>query len=212
MQRRQFLRWAAGAAAVTLGTRVSAADQSVSLPFANGERPFALYPQKRPLIRLTTRPPGLETPFEIFNESLITPNDAFFVRYHMANLPLTITPEDYRLHVEGKVEKPSQFTLNDLKTGFEGGELVAVNQCSGNSRGFFEPRVPGGQLGNGAMGNARWRGVPLKAVLDKAGVQAGAKEVSFQGLDGTVLPVTPRSSRASMSIMPVMAKSCSLTP
>ena len=41
--------------------------------------------------------------------------------------------------------------------------MVAVNQCSGNSRGFFEPRVAGGQLANGAMGNARWTGVPLKA-------------------------------------------------
>ena len=63
-------------------------------------------------------------------------------------------------------------------------EIVAVNQCSGNSRGFFEPRVAGGQLGNGAMGNARWKGVPLKAVLDRAGVQKDAKQVTFNGLDG----------------------------
>ncbi len=191
MQRRQFLGWTAGAAAAALGTRSNAQDQSVILPFANGERPLAAYPQKRSLIRLTTRPPGLETPFEVFNEGVITPNDAFFVRYHMANLPFTIDPEDYRLRIEGKVERPLQLTLDDLKTGFEGVELVAVNQCSGNSRAFFEPRVAGGQLGNGAMGNARWRGVPLKAVLDKAGVQAGAKEVTFQGLDNTVLPATP---------------------
>ena len=191
MQRRQFLGWTAGAAAAALGTRSNAQDQSVILPFANGERPLAAYPQKRSLIRLTTRPPGLETPFEVFNEGVITPNDAFFVRYHMANLPFTIDPEGYCLHIEGKVEKPLQLTLDDLKTGFEGVELVAVNQCSGNSRAFFEPRVAGGQLGNGAMGNARWHGVPLKAVLDKAGVQAGAKEVTFQGLDNTVLPATP---------------------
>ena len=59
-------------------------------------------------------------------------------------------------------------------------EIVAVNQCSGNSRGFFDPRVAGGQLGNGAMGNARWRGVPLKAVLDKAGVQQGAQAGHLQ--------------------------------
>lgn len=191
MQRRQFLGWAAGATAAAFGTKESVAEQSITLPFSNGERPFALYPQKRSLIRLTTRPPGLETPFEVFDEGVLTPNDAFFVRYHMANLPLTIDPEDYRLHVEGKVDKPLQLTLNELKTGFEGVELVAVNQCSGNSRAFFEPRVPGGQLGNGAMGNARWRGVPLKAILDKAGIQAGAKEVTFQGLDKTVLPATP---------------------
>ena len=68
---------------------------------------------------------------------------------------------------------------------------MAVNQCSGNSRGFFEPRVAGGQLANGAMGNAKWRGVPLKAVLDKAGVMAGAKQVTFNGLDGPAVPETP---------------------
>jgi hypothetical protein len=66
-----------------------------------------------------------------------------------------------------------------------------VNQCSGNSRGFFEPRVPGGQAGNGLMGNARWTGVPLKTVLEKAGVKAGAVEVRFDGMDGPVVPATP---------------------
>ncbi|MFG3757104.1 molybdopterin-dependent oxidoreductase, partial [Klebsiella pneumoniae] len=66
-----------------------------------------------------------------------------------------------------------------------------VNQCSGNSRGFSDPRVAGGQLANGAMGNARWRGVPLKTVLDKAGVQAGAKQVTFNGMDGPVSDKTP---------------------
>ena len=75
-------------------------------------------------------------------------------------------------------------------------EYVAVNQCSGNSRAFFTPRVAGGQLGNGAMGNAKWRGVPLKTVLDMAGVQAGAKQVRFDGLDGPVLPATPDFAKA----------------
>ncbi|MDB5636607.1 MAG: oxidase, partial [Bradyrhizobium sp.] len=75
-------------------------------------------------------------------------------------------------------------------------ELVAVNQCSGNSRGFFMPRVAGGQLGNGAMGNARWKGVLLKAVLDKAGVQAGAKQVVFGGMDGPVSDKTPDFAKA----------------
>jgi len=87
-------------------------------------------------------------------------------------------------------------SLQDLKTGFESIEFVAVHQCSGNSRGFSDPRVPGGQLGNGAMGNARWKGVPLKAVLDRAGVQAGAVQVSFKGLDGPVIPATPSFVKA----------------
>jgi hypothetical protein len=70
-------------------------------------------------------------------------------------------------------------------------EIVAVNQCSGNSRGFFNPRVAGGQLGNGAMGNARWHGVPLKTLLDMAGVQSSAKQVTFNGMDGPVMDTTP---------------------
>jgi DMSO/TMAO reductase YedYZ molybdopterin-dependent catalytic subunit len=86
--------------------------------------------------------------------------------------------------------------MADLKSAFEPVEMIAVNHCSGNGRGFFEPRVPGGQFANGAMGNARWRGVPLKAVLAKAGVQAGAVQVSLQGLDQPVVPETPAFVKA----------------
>src|SRR5262245_19508721 len=88
--RRNFLKQASafGLASV-LSDRVwrSLGEEVVTLPFDNGERPLVKYPQKRPLIRLTTRPPQLETPFAIFNEGAITPNDAFFVRYHLTNAP-----------------------------------------------------------------------------------------------------------------------------
>lgn len=167
------------------------AGESVHLPFANGERRLVRYPGKGPLIRLTSRPPQLETPFTVFDGGPITPNDAFFVRYHLADIPLTIDPEAYRIKVGGKVDQPLSLSLTDLKAAFEPIEFVAVNQCSGNSRGFFDPRVGGGQLGNGAMGNARWRGVPLRAILDKASVQAGARQVVFNGLDRPVSPDTP---------------------
>lgn len=166
------------------------------LPFANGERSLVQYPGKRPLIRLTSRPPQLETPFEVFDEGLITPNDAFFVRYHLADIPLSIDLETYRLEVRGKVDQPSSLSLSDLKTAFEPVDIVAVNQCSGNSRGFFDPRVGGGQLGNGAMGNARWRGARLKDILDRAGVQAGARQVVFNGLDRPMLAETPDFRKA----------------
>jgi DMSO/TMAO reductase YedYZ molybdopterin-dependent catalytic subunit len=85
-------------------------------------------------------------------------------------------------------------------------EIVAVTQCSGNSRGFFEPRVAGGQLGNGAMGNARWTGVPLQTVLDKAGIQQGAKQVVFGGLDGPSWRRRQTSPKRSTSITPAMAR------
>jgi len=168
------------------------AQQVVTLPFANGTRPMIQYPQKRPLIRLTTRPPQLETPFSVFNEGIITPNDAFFVRYHLAySPPQGLDPDTYQFQVNGRVERPLTISLDNLKAQFDPVEIVAVNQCSGNSRGFFEPRVAGGQAGNGLMGNARWKGAPLKAVLDKAGVKAGARQVSFNGYDGPALSTTP---------------------
>jgi DMSO/TMAO reductase YedYZ molybdopterin-dependent catalytic subunit len=153
------------------------------LPFGNGERELAKFPQKRPLILQTARPPQLETPFAVFNEGLLTPNDAFFVRYHLSSLPTDLDLASYRLRIGGHVERELSLSLDDLRRQFPVKEVVAVNQCSGNGRGLVQPRVAGGQLGNGAMGNARWRGVPLNAVLERAGVRAGAKQVSFDGLD-----------------------------
>ena len=189
--RRDLLKGAGLAAmAATLNSTRALALDAVTLPFANDERPLVKYPQKRPMIGLTSRPPQLETPFSVFNESVITPNDAFFVRYHLAGLPLDIDPETFRVEVKGKVDKQLKLSLSELKA-MPSIEIVAVNQCSGNSRGFFVPRVAGGQSGNGAMGNARWKGVPLKAVLERAGVQKDAKQVVFNGLDTAVLDKTP---------------------
>ena len=191
LDRRELMKRAGMAALATgLGSSRALALDSVTLPFDNGERPLVRYPQKRPMIGLTQRPPQLETPFSIFNDGAITPNNAFFVRYHLADVPYDIDPDKFTLEVKGKIDRPLKLSLRDIKK-LKAVELVAVNQCSGNSRGFLNPRVAGGQLGNGAMGNARWRGVPLKAVLDMAGVQQGARQVTFNGMDGPVSDKTP---------------------
>lgn len=170
MNRRQILKGTGAALLMGSGlapgmARMAFAADTVELPFANGMRNMVTYPGKRPLIGLTARPPQLETPFEVFNESIITPNDAFFVRYHLADIPTEIDPETFRVEVAGRVATPLSLSLADLKRDFETVELVAVNQCSGNSRGLFEPRIGGGQLGNGAMlissrngGRAGWLG------------------------------------------------------
>jgi DMSO/TMAO reductase YedYZ molybdopterin-dependent catalytic subunit len=198
--RREFLRqagWlAVGAALAAKLPCAFAADDtgvvgSVTLPFENGERELVVYPQKRPLIRLTTRPPQLETPFAVFNDGLVTPNDAFFVRYHLSDIPLSIDPATHRVAVRGLVKTPLSLSLADLKALGDPVEFFAVNQCSGNSRGFFSPRANGGQLGHGAMGNARWTGVPLRRVLERADVGAGAKQVTFRGLDRGLIEATP---------------------
>ena len=191
LDRRELMKRAGFAALATgVASAKAFALDHLTLPFDNGERPLVQYPQKRPMIGLTSRPPQLETPFHIFNDGPITPNNAFFVRYHLADVPLNIDPDKFTLEIKGKVDRPQKLSLQDIRK-LKAVELLAVNQCSGNSRGFSEPRVAGGQLGNGAMGNARWRGVPLKTVLDMAGVQAGAKQVTFNGMDGPVLNKTP---------------------
>lgn len=188
--RRRFIGHAGAVLTALGGIPLRGYAATASQPFDNGLRDLVAYPQKRPLLRITTRPPHLETPFSVFNGGVITPNDAFFVRYHLANIPLSVNLNTYRLRVKGTVSKELSLSVDELKR-MGGSEIVAVNQCSGNSRGFSAPRVFGSQLGNGSMGNARWAGVPLRMVLQKAGMLAGAKQVTFNGLDTPVLPATP---------------------
>jgi DMSO/TMAO reductase YedYZ molybdopterin-dependent catalytic subunit len=165
---------------------------SVELGFANGRRELATnFPQKGAMLLQRTRPPLLETPFEVFDQGVFTPNDRFFVRWHLPDIPTTIDPAKFRLNIRGHVRQPLSITLDELVRGFKPLEMAVVNQCAGNSRGFFNPRVAGGQWGNGAMGNARWVGVRLKDVLDRAGVKAGALQVRFKGLDKGVIAQTP---------------------
>ena len=180
--RRRLLLGAAGLAATGLARAQGAA--GFAHPFANGERRITAFPEKRPLIVLTTRPPQLETPLEVFNDGIVTPNDAFFVRYHNAGLPPSIDGDRHVIQVGGNAAgKPFQLSMAELRTQFKPVELTAVNQCSGNGRGLFVPRVTGGQLANGAMGNAVWMGVPLKDVLARAELKSSARQVVFDGLD-----------------------------
>ncbi len=185
--RRRLVAGGVGAAAASvmpLGGLAFAQSGAVELPFANGARKLVAFPEKRPMIVLTSRPPQLETPFSVFNESVITPNDAFFVRYHNAGIPTSIDAATHVIKIGGNAAgKPLSLTLADLKSQFKPVEIVAVNQCSGNSRGFFDPRVTGGQSANGAMGNARWTGVRLKDILARAEIKNSAKQVTFDGLD-----------------------------
>jgi DMSO/TMAO reductase YedYZ molybdopterin-dependent catalytic subunit len=169
------------------------ADETVDLKLPGGvsTRPIVNnYLGKGPMILQRTRPPLLETPFEVFDKDVITPNDQFYVRWHWANLPSEINADTFRLTVRGRVNTLLSLSLKDL-LAMPAVEMVAVNQCSGNSRGFFQPRVAGGEWANGAMGNARWTGVRLKNVLDRAGVKAGATIVRFNGLDEPVVADGP---------------------
>jgi sulfite dehydrogenase len=184
LRRRLVVAGSAGLATALLGRAAGAHGAGIELPIVNGHRDLVAFPEKRPLIVITSRPPQLETPFSVFNEGVITPNDAFFVRYHNAGIPTSIDGDKHVIKIGGNaVGKPFELTLADLRTQFKPVELVAVNQCSGNGRALFNPRVTGGQSTNGTMGNARWVGVPLKDILARAEVKNTAKQVTFDGLD-----------------------------
>ena len=151
-------------------------------PYWNGVNPFVSYPQKLPLLRITDRGIQLETPRPYFLTPF-TPNAAFYVRYHLDLIPNAIDLSTWRLSLEGNVERPLHLAFDELVKNFKGVSIAAVNQCSGNSRSRFQPRVAGAQWGNGAMGNALWTGVPLKELLAAARIKPGTIQLQFQGLD-----------------------------
>jgi len=199
--RRQILH---GAGAAGLGIAAGAA-----LPrgaWAAGEKPYlttglpdGVYstadlealPGKKPLIKLSYRPPNYETPVDYF-KTVFTPNDAFFVRYHLASIPEQIDAKTWRLKIGGEAAStPVEFSLDDLQKNFEQVEIAAVCQCSGNRRGLSDPHVPGVQWGLGAMGNAVWKGVRFRDLLAKAGLKKEALEIVLDGADGPVVDKTP---------------------
>jgi len=102
-------------------------------------------------------------------EGPFTPADKFATTQHYGH-PV-VDPAAFKLKVSGLVERPKQLSLDDLKK-LGSTELVAGFECSGN-RGPVQ----------GLCGNGKWTGVPLKAVLDAAGVKAATREFVFFGAD-----------------------------
>ncbi len=150
------------------------------------------YPEKGRMIVQRTRPPWLETPFDVFDKGVFTPNDQHFVSWHWATFPTSVDVGTFALKVHGLVERPLSLSLQDLMRDLPRYEIAAVSQCAGNSRLFSQPRVAGAQWANGSMSNARYTGVRLKDVLDRARVKPGAGHVRFGGLDEPVLPDAPK--------------------
>jgi DMSO/TMAO reductase YedYZ molybdopterin-dependent catalytic subunit len=143
------------------------------------------------MILQRTSPPWLETPFDIYDKSVITPNNQHYVSWHWATYPEQINVDTFRLAVRGEVDKALSLSLNDIQS-LPQFEIVAVNQCAGNSRMLMVPRVAGAQWWLGSLSNAKWTGVRLKDVLDRAGVKAGAIQVRFGGLDEPVVTDGPK--------------------
>jgi sulfite dehydrogenase (cytochrome) subunit A len=148
-------------------------------------------PGKKPLIKLSYRPPNYETPLSYFS-SEFTPNESFFVRYHLAGIPEEIDVAKWKLKIGGEgAGKPLELSVNELRSDFEPVEVAAVCQCSGNRRGFSEPHVTGVQWGLGAVGNALWKGARLKDVLKRVDLRPETIEIVFNGADIPVADGTP---------------------
>lgn len=168
--------------------RLLAAGALGTAGIATGQGPS--FPGKAGLVTLRARPPLLEAPLGLLGRDVFTPNEHFFVRWHWSDIPTAVDVTSFRLKLFGHVSRPQTIGLADILR-MPRIELAAVNQCSGNSRAFFAPRVAGAQWGHGAMGNARWVGVPLRFLLDRAGVRPGAVQVRFGGLDKPLVPAAP---------------------
>ena len=191
--RRRFLQ-SAGILGGMAATLPAWADSYIDLDLPGGPDRRELstaFPQKAQMIVQRTRPPLLETPWGVYDRGVFTPNDQFFVRWHWAVIPERVDVGAFKLTVRGHVNQALSLSLADL-LAMPRVELVAMCQCSGNSRGVFQPRVAGAQWQNGAMGNARWIGVRLRDVLDRAGVKADAVAVRSSGLDDPVVEGAPK--------------------
>jgi DMSO/TMAO reductase YedYZ molybdopterin-dependent catalytic subunit len=192
LNRRRFLQAASIVAALPPSTHAWAdAFVELALPGGPDQRSITTdFPQKGRMILQRSRPPLLETSFDVFDGGVFTPNDQFFVRWHWALIPTEVDVATFKLTVRGHVNQALSLSMADI-LAMPRVEMAAVNQCSGNSRGLFQPRVSGGQWENGAMGNARWIGVRLRDVLDRAGVKSGAVAARFKGLDEALIETAP---------------------
>ena len=195
--RRRFLtRAALGGAGLAAAPALAQQIADLHLPGGNAERALTGdFPGKGTMILQRAQPPLLETPMAVFDRSVFTPNDQFFVRWHWGDIPTAVDVETFRLKVSGHVRRPLSISLAQILR-LPRIEYAAVNQCSGNSRGLFQPRVPGAQWGHGAMGNAKWTGVRLRDVLDLAGVRGGAVQVRFGALDRPLVAGAPDFEKA----------------
>ncbi|HEX3494475.1 MAG TPA: molybdopterin-dependent oxidoreductase, partial [Methylocella sp.] len=117
---------------------------------------------KKPLIRLTSRPPKYEAPLA-YLRTPITPNDEFFVRYHLTDIP-QVDAATWKLSVGGEGANTDVAIGLDVLKKLPAFEVTAVCQCAGSRRGLFQPHVAGVQWGYGAIGCARWKGARLKDV------------------------------------------------
>ncbi len=133
-------------------------------------------------------PANLEMPFSSL-DGFITSNERFYVRNHFPVPQIDVAA--WRLKIEGAVERPAELTHAELRS-MEQHAITSTLECAGNGRVFLVPKVKGTQWELGAVGNARWSGVPLRLILDKAGIRKEASTVILEGADSGTVQELPR--------------------
>src|SRR6266403_2565494 len=144
-----------------------------------------------PSVGLITRqkePDNLETPFDQL-DSFLTPTELFYIRSHFPAPRLELG--SYRLHIDGAVRNPFSLSYSELRD-MPSETRVAILECAGNGRVFLVPPAPGAQWELGAVGNAEWTGVPLSALLDRAGLAEEVCELVLEGADRGVPKEEPK--------------------
>ncbi|MEO8190126.1 MAG: sulfite oxidase [Acidobacteriota bacterium] len=175
IDRRRFLALA-GAAALVPGAALAAVSSSDGIPVS-----------RRRLLQRNGYALDAETPLDALT-TYLTPNDLFFVRHHWT--PQYSGHKGWTLTIDGEVERPLRLTAQDLR-GLPRTSVTCVLQCAGNGRGLFQPTIPGVQWKYGAVGNARWGGVRLRDLLDRAGLKATGKHLHTFGSDKPPVRVPP---------------------
>ena len=151
------------------------------------------------LIMRQKEPTNLETPLDQV-DSYLTPTELFYIRSHFPAPKLELA--SYQLRIDGAVRKPFSLSYKQLRD-LPSETRVATLECAGNSRVFLIPQVAGAQWELGAVGNAAWTGVPLGALLERAGLEEDACEIVLEGADrGTPKeePVPPGSISYARSV------------
>ena len=192
MKRRDFFKLSVAASSVVVGNSLNAYE--TKKPRDSQSVSTESFPEKRPLITHSDRPPLLETPRDAFTKA-ITPNDELFVRWHMPHIPTAINMETYYLQVHGEVKERLYLTVEMLKKEFESHTITVAMQCGGNSRSAFVPTTTGIQWGSGAMGCSTYKGVKLKDVLSRAGLNGDAAWITLNGDDKPVMEKMPHFKR-----------------
>jgi len=131
----------------------------------------------------------------------ITPTGLHYLLVHY-DIPAVDTAM-FRLQLGGNVERELSFTLDEIRAR-PAAELAVTLECAGNGRALLEPRPMSQPWLLEAVGTARWRGTPLRALLKEAGIRDGSVEIAFAGLDRGVENEEEQRYERSLSIFEAM--------